>query len=114
MEAETAMDKAEPPFRQGEWVIGKDENDAPLVRVKRLDDWSGAGLTLFVHCSPRGCYEASKLRRATARELRSESRRLAAYATTLAEAAGALAAKRAIDRMTDERRPRLSARGAST
>lgn len=88
------MSKAEQPFKRGDWVIGfEDGRDdvAPLARVKGCEEWR---FGWCVHTVGGGCYEASEVRLATARELRAESKRLAKRAAVLAKAAHAVENRR--------------------
>lgn len=92
------MSKAKQPFKRGEWVIGfEDGRDdvAPLGRVKGCEEWR---FGWCVHVVGGGCYEASEIRLATARELRAESKRLAARAAALSQAADAVSAKKGVGR----------------
>jgi hypothetical protein len=93
------MSKAEqPPFKRGEWVIGFEDGrayDASLGRVKGCEEWR---FGWCVHTVGGGCYEASEVRLATARELRAESKRLAARAAVLSRAAEAVSAKKGAGR----------------
>lgn len=83
----------QPPFKRGEWVRGNGYFDgiAPLCRVKDCEPWEAGWL---IHTAPYGCYEDIEMRRASARELRAESKRLAKRAAELSAAADAVEEKK--------------------
>lgn len=89
------MSKAEQPFKRGEWV--KYKHGQQLSQVLRANPLSDTDGRVWVSTTEYGALQQF-FRRASARELRAESKRLAARAAALSQAADAVSAKKGAGR----------------